>query len=864
MKKYSLLLLFNVLCLTAFAQTRYPWTVPPTNTGNGASNGTALQICDGIATTPSRVDSDRAEYNIAPGCLGSTPNPAWYYITVGSAGSVTYTLQQRAPDGTLIDIDFILWGPFPTGTAAQTAVQTDPETNIVDCSYSGSGTEQVQIPSGQPGEIYLLLITNFSGDPGTFTMNQTGGTGTSACTCRVTPGTTSFTVCPGETATISGSMILQSSGLDASFSDPSTFTLTGPGGYNNSMTGMPNPNGSHSYSFTIGTPGTYTLNSSNGACGVVAPVTYTLMETRYPTAVPNDITLCGDPAVPNVFDLTMNTPVILNGQNINDYEIYYYLSQQDALDGNTIWPDNAFLGSDGQQIVASILSTSSTCIFYESFTLHVDQTPEVGTLAPMFACDTDNNGTETFNLRDREAAILGGRNPAGYTVTYYTSATDAAAPLNPIAAPQTYTTGTTTIHVRLENNLNPLCFDTGSFDIHVVPQPVVTAPASTTVCSSPVYTLPTLTSGQYYTQANGQGTPVAAGTPVTATTTYYVYASNSVFAADGVTPLFTCSAQDSFTVTIIPTPIVDRPANVNACPQYMLPPLAVGNYYGGPNGTGAAFFAGDFIISTRTMYVYASTTTNGVTCSDQSSFTITVQSAPALGAVRNQETCDDATNDQVEVFDLTQAGNDAINGQPDYTPSYYRTIAGANNADAAFRITGDLTQYSNEPAYGNPQTVYLRVDNTTGCSMIIPFTLTVHPKPVVPALADFVTCDVTAPARDGIEEFNLSSKIPLITTDPTDTVTFYTSTGGAQTGVGEILSPATYHNTTPWTEDIFIRLETANGCVDTGSIKLIVNPLPDANLTVPVFAACEENPNEGLFDLNEVTPVITNGHSGYI
>ncbi|MFP5436993.1 MAG: T9SS type B sorting domain-containing protein, partial [Bacteroidia bacterium] len=42
------------------------------------------------------------------------------------------------------------------------------------------------------------------------------------------------------------------------------------------------------------------------------------------------------------------------------------------------------------------------------------------------------------------------------------------------------------------------------------------------------------------------------------------------------------------------------------------------------------------------------------------------------------------------------------------------------------------------------------------------------------------------------------------------------------------------------------------------------NPLPDANLTVPVFAACEENPNEGLFDLNEVTPVITNGHSGYI
>lgn len=47
-------------------------------------------------------------------CLGSTPNPAWFYLQVGTSGNIDMTLFQTSNGGNPIDVDFILWGPFNT------------------------------------------------------------------------------------------------------------------------------------------------------------------------------------------------------------------------------------------------------------------------------------------------------------------------------------------------------------------------------------------------------------------------------------------------------------------------------------------------------------------------------------------------------------------------------------------------------------------------------------------------------------------------------------------------------------------------------------------------------------------------------
>lgn len=121
------------------------------------------------------------------GCLGSTPNPAWFYMQVGTSGDMSFQLSQiRTSNGTGIDVDFILWGPFNSlsGICNNLALYSPGYTganNVVACSYSAAPIENFTIPNAVAGQFYMLLVTNFSNQAGTYTLNQTGGTGALSC-----------------------------------------------------------------------------------------------------------------------------------------------------------------------------------------------------------------------------------------------------------------------------------------------------------------------------------------------------------------------------------------------------------------------------------------------------------------------------------------------------------------------------------------------------------------------------------------------------------------------------------------------------------------------------------------------------------
>ncbi|MBN8643090.1 MAG: T9SS type A sorting domain-containing protein [Flavobacteriales bacterium] len=115
------------------------------------------------------------------GCLGTTPNPTWFYLPVSSAGLISLQIVQTTASGSGLDVDYIVYGPF-TDPITPCNSPTQLSSNIASCSYSAAFIENPIIQNAQPGQYYLLMVTNFSNQPGLITISELGNTqGTIAC-----------------------------------------------------------------------------------------------------------------------------------------------------------------------------------------------------------------------------------------------------------------------------------------------------------------------------------------------------------------------------------------------------------------------------------------------------------------------------------------------------------------------------------------------------------------------------------------------------------------------------------------------------------------------------------------------------------
>lgn len=141
------------------------------------------------------------------GCLGSTPNPAFYAFSVQQAGPLEITLNQTSTAGNPIDVDFVVWGPF-TDQASICGNLT--AANIVDCSFSGLATEIVNIDNPPAGSWYMLLVTNYSNTSGTVNIFQSNAStpGAGVTNCNVLTATPS--TCSNGQYSVSGFLYSQS------------------------------------------------------------------------------------------------------------------------------------------------------------------------------------------------------------------------------------------------------------------------------------------------------------------------------------------------------------------------------------------------------------------------------------------------------------------------------------------------------------------------------------------------------------------------------------------------------------------------------------------------------------------------------
>lgn len=209
--------------------------IPINGISQNSSCSTMFGICDGDDLTLQSGVSNSEPGNDY-GCLGSQPNPSWFYMEVSSAGDLDFTLS--APS----DIDFIVYGPF---TDYNSAISNCGQLGsvgapIVDCSYSGTSNETPYIPNAQVGELYVILVTNYANSVQNATFTQDSGSG--SISCSIAPPT-----CDAEV----GTFMVQKNGvttvLDISLCSNESFTINSNQDYTLPPDTIPAPQGDGIY-----------------------------------------------------------------------------------------------------------------------------------------------------------------------------------------------------------------------------------------------------------------------------------------------------------------------------------------------------------------------------------------------------------------------------------------------------------------------------------------------------------------------------------------------------------------------------------------------------------------------------------------
>src|SRR5690554_1891065 len=111
-------------------------------------------------------------------CLYSQPNPTWFYLEIDNSGSLSIDITAGS------DIDYAIWGPFTDLATAQSNCS-----NLAmpkDCSYSASEIEQANISNVNSGEVYVLLITNYSNVIQSVFVNE-AASNTASTDCSIVP-----------------------------------------------------------------------------------------------------------------------------------------------------------------------------------------------------------------------------------------------------------------------------------------------------------------------------------------------------------------------------------------------------------------------------------------------------------------------------------------------------------------------------------------------------------------------------------------------------------------------------------------------------------------------------------------------------
>ncbi len=468
---------------------------------------------------------------------------------------------------------------------------------------------------------------------------------------------------------------------------------------------------------------------------------FNLMVSSMPSATtPDNLEICK--TANNITDLTQVIPQILNGQNLDDFNFNFFLSQTEAeLSMNVIENPQAFsVPSDSSPMTIWVRmedAQNSGCFDIVNFEVIIHEKPLVDSLPYIVECvsyvlpplvngnyftQPQGGGIGLFagDVIEESGLYFIFSGPDEFGCTNQTSfevflaadynisgpfCGEFIVPVVPLGAfftssggalgggvlilPGTLLTGSQTIYYYAEMG-GEICRDE-SFDIVIINLPTIDDPADVITCDQ--YILPPLTAGNYFTESGGTGLQLNPGDIITTSQNVYIFINDNV-----------CTNQTDFHIFIIP-----EFSDIEACGSYQLPLLEVGGYFTEPMGAGEQIPEGTILDSSQTLYFYVQTTTEP-NCTDNLSFHIEVSQTEV-------DQLDDVLLCEGEVYELPSL----VNG------TYFTGTLGSGNQ----LLPGDFIETS--------QTLYI-YNSSGNCAEETSFFVEIRPLPQVDHFTDIHIC----------------------------------------------------------------------------------------------------------------------------
>ncbi|TAF34720.1 MAG: HYR domain-containing protein, partial [Cytophagales bacterium] len=447
----------------------------------GATCNSASPFCvESPITYPAGVSTPDAAVGPNYGCLFTQPNPGWFFMTINTPGTHNILVSSTAG----VDVDFAMWGPWPPGTstAAICADMADGTPAPIGCDYTTAPSATFNFTSTVSGQIYIMLVTNFSNLPTNIDVSQTSGSGTTNCalppacslvnTLNANPGTT---VCQGSPITftadpsnVNPAGTLYQFFLNGSPVGPASGTKTYtyvPSNGDNFYVVVSNPapgcatNTSPTQSIVVRPVNSTMTRSPLGTLCPGTPVTFTIDPSNLNTAPGTNYQFLvnGIPVGPPSGTKTFTTSSLVNGDVVSGLVILPssapVVTTFTSSGSTTIPTSGSFAGCPSSLTVSGIVGTPTIEVLINglshTFPDDIDlllRSPSAQNVTLMSDCGagTDIVGVN-YTIADAAGASFsdGAFNPSGgYRPTNYISPDTYCAPVGSLSAPLTPTAAT--------------------------------------------------------------------------------------------------------------------------------------------------------------------------------------------------------------------------------------------------------------------------------------------------------------------------------------------------------------------------------------------------------------------------------------
>jgi len=473
-----------------------------------------------------------------------------------------------------------------------------------------------------------------------------------------------------------------------------------------------------------------------------------------------DLELCDDTQNDEIefFDLTQNTPLAIGEQE--NVTVSYFLTQQQADDNESpITTPSAFENTENPQEIFIRLTSieDDDCYITDSFFLTVNFTPLAASGSDLEVCEYNaETGTAFFDLTDNEGLIT--NNQLNTQIDYYLNDDDAQNAENEILNPQNFenTNNPQTIYVRLSNTDHPECFSVSTFQLKVT----------------------SLSLGEIETelqQCDADGIQA-----------FFNLTQNSALAING---------QENVTINYF---LTETQAENND------EPITNPSNYENINNPQQVFIR--------------ITSEENENCYLVDSFLLSVFDTPEIGQREDLVICDDSSNDEVAIFNLTDNNSILIDGQNTAELNFYL------NEEDALNFQDEIVNPQNFTNTSNPQTIFARLTNPdfTDCFSISSFQIRVNPIQQTALDESLLLCDVGF----NMANFDLTEIVAFLSLTSTQEVEgYYTSAENASFQTNSIIDFENFENSTS-PQTLFIRVEEIGACYQLFSFMIDVENCP--------------------------------------